>query len=341
MTPHVSGLGRQDAVWHNTALLLAENLRRDLAGEPLLNVTSQSRGVLTGRRMRVTDVRTVLLTAPGRAIPAWVAAESFLVEGEFRRSSALVVVDTDEGISGLGETVMGYFLPEVVRATGRLLPRRSWSTRAGARPAAAPSAASTSWPSAVLWWGRVGVGMSVLSGVEMALWDICGKQAGKPVHALLGGAAHSRLLAYASGGTAAWPAERCRHPGPAVHRRGLSGGEAGHRASRAGRDGVATGSVPPPYGTWYAATTRRADRGRARQVRGAARGVRARDRAGDRQPRGPGARALVAQDRARRSPRRSRSSTCCSTRSRCGTTTRRATRSCAAGPGSRSRAASA
>jgi D-3-phosphoglycerate dehydrogenase len=44
VTPHVSGLGGQDAIWHNTALLLAENLRRDLAGEPLLNVTSKAAG---------------------------------------------------------------------------------------------------------------------------------------------------------------------------------------------------------------------------------------------------------------------------------------------------------
>jgi phosphoglycerate dehydrogenase-like enzyme len=44
VTPHVSGLGGQDAIWHNTATLLAENLRRDLAGEPLLNVTSKAAG---------------------------------------------------------------------------------------------------------------------------------------------------------------------------------------------------------------------------------------------------------------------------------------------------------
>jgi phosphoglycerate dehydrogenase-like enzyme len=44
VTPHVSGLGGIDAVWHNTAVLLAENLRRDLVGEPLLNVTSKAAG---------------------------------------------------------------------------------------------------------------------------------------------------------------------------------------------------------------------------------------------------------------------------------------------------------
>jgi phosphoglycerate dehydrogenase-like enzyme len=44
VTPHVSGVGGLDAFWHATALLLADNLRRDLAGEPLLNVTSGTAG---------------------------------------------------------------------------------------------------------------------------------------------------------------------------------------------------------------------------------------------------------------------------------------------------------
>jgi phosphoglycerate dehydrogenase-like enzyme len=44
VTPHVSGLGGLDDFWHAAALLLAENLRRDLAGAPLLNVTSGAAG---------------------------------------------------------------------------------------------------------------------------------------------------------------------------------------------------------------------------------------------------------------------------------------------------------
>jgi galactonate dehydratase len=38
--------------------------------------------------------------------------------------------------------------------------------------------------------------LSVLSGVEMALWDIVGKALGKPVYALLGGKVHERLRSY-------------------------------------------------------------------------------------------------------------------------------------------------
>ena len=44
VAPHVSGMGDLDALWHQSALLLAEQLRRDLAGEPKLNLTSGSAG---------------------------------------------------------------------------------------------------------------------------------------------------------------------------------------------------------------------------------------------------------------------------------------------------------
>ena len=47
-------------------------------------------------------------------------------------------------------------------------------------------------------WGRYGVMMFAIGGVDIALWDIAGKAAGKPVHDLLGGAGHRSLPAYAS-----------------------------------------------------------------------------------------------------------------------------------------------
>ncbi|MFN8565938.1 MAG: enolase C-terminal domain-like protein, partial [Kouleothrix sp.] len=43
--------------------------------------------------------------------------------------------------------------------------------------------------------------MSAISGIDIALWDIAGKAANKPIHQLLGGACHERVLMYrASGG---------------------------------------------------------------------------------------------------------------------------------------------
>ena len=38
--------------------------------------------------------------------------------------------------------------------------------------------------------------VAILSGIEMACWDLVGKAVGKPVHALLGGRVHERLRSY-------------------------------------------------------------------------------------------------------------------------------------------------
>lgn len=44
ITPHVSAIGDRDELWHRTALLVAEQLRRDRAGLPLLNRVSAAAG---------------------------------------------------------------------------------------------------------------------------------------------------------------------------------------------------------------------------------------------------------------------------------------------------------
>jgi L-alanine-DL-glutamate epimerase-like enolase superfamily enzyme len=46
--------------------------------------------------------------------------------------------------------------------------------------------------------GRRGVVLHAMSAVEMALWDLCGKAVGKPVHALLGGSPREFVTPYAS-----------------------------------------------------------------------------------------------------------------------------------------------
>ena len=46
--------------------------------------------------------------------------------------------------------------------------------------------------------GRTGPAVFALSGLDIALWDIAGKRAGKPVYELLGGAKKMQLPAYAS-----------------------------------------------------------------------------------------------------------------------------------------------
>src|SRR5262245_17627510 len=49
-----------------------------------------------------------------------------------------------------------------------------------------------------IFFGRQGLAVQAMSGVEIALWDIFGKATGRPVYQLLGGGFRKRFRAYAS-----------------------------------------------------------------------------------------------------------------------------------------------
>lgn len=146
--------------------------------------------------MRITDVRTTLLTGPCTNDP-------FLREARGRRSAAFVEILTGGPHTGLGETYAGYFCPEAVPAIVDLFK----PVLVGQTVDDIPE----------LWrrmyrchnfWCRVGLGAAVLNGIEAALWDLKGKLLDRPVHALLGGARHDRLPAYATGGPSNYPQDR-------------------------------------------------------------------------------------------------------------------------------------
>lgn len=56
-------------------------------------------------------------------------------------------------------------------------------------------------------YGRAGIVLHAISGIEIALWDILGKSCGVPVWQLLGGATRERMPAYASMHKYATPAD--------------------------------------------------------------------------------------------------------------------------------------
>ena len=99
---------------------------------------------------------------------------------------------TDEGIEGVGEVYSATFAPHVIVKMIEDVFERHVE---GSDP----------FHIEKLWRNVYGRGytlrpdlslMGVLSGLEIALWDICGKSVGKPVYELLGGRVHEKLRTY-------------------------------------------------------------------------------------------------------------------------------------------------
>ena len=142
--------------------------------------------------MKITAVSCMLLSAP-YATPEDAERVIHLQTGY--RSAAFIKVETDEGLTGLGETYAGVYAPEAVAALvsqfeADLLDRD-------------PMDILAIWNRlrlASYYWGRMGISQSVLGGIEMALWDLNGKAFGVPVYELMGGKVHESLPVYASGG---------------------------------------------------------------------------------------------------------------------------------------------
>lgn len=107
------------------------------------------------------------------------------------RLTSLVKVSTDEGLTGLGSV---YSHPDLVRAIieGHLRP---------ALEGADPLNIQGIWTRCydlTRWYGRKGVALSALGGIDIALWDLKGKAEGKSVSELAG-TSRERVPAYASG----------------------------------------------------------------------------------------------------------------------------------------------
>jgi D-galactarolactone cycloisomerase len=105
----------------------------------------------------------------------------------------LVKVETDSGITGWGEAFC-YGCTDSVRAAlhGMIAPL------ALGRDAADIARLSRDLQQSLHLFGRYGITLFALSGLDIALWDIVGKAADMPLHRLLGGAGQSSLPAYAS-----------------------------------------------------------------------------------------------------------------------------------------------
>ena len=139
--------------------------------------------------MRITKVETIALTVPAKWI--W---------GSRPHSFTFIRVSTDTDLVGWGETLLGLYMPELVFPLvdhfGRVIIDQDPNEISGLRDSMFVKA---------MRWGHVGPAISVLGGIEIALWDILAQSMEQPLHALLGGRSHESLRCYASSGAPAYP----------------------------------------------------------------------------------------------------------------------------------------
>ena len=135
--------------------------------------------------MKITEVTPVLIS---RTLERPLGTS----RGDMRqRTACLVVVRTDEGITGLGEGV------GEPRSIATLLRERVGPSLIGEDPFDIERLWAQIYQGPV-YWERMGATLCALSAVDIALWDIKGKALGVPVYQLLGGCYRREIEAYAS-----------------------------------------------------------------------------------------------------------------------------------------------
>lgn len=145
--------------------------------------------------MQITDVKTIRLRA---TVPPEV---QFISRSGVRksRSTTLVQIETDEGITGYGSCSGNGELIELI--IGKVLKPLLIGMN--------PNYIDEIWEKAyirggVKEFGTRGIGVVALSGIDIALWDIVGRVRGLPIYQLLGGKCRDKVPVYA---TALYPEE--------------------------------------------------------------------------------------------------------------------------------------
>ena len=123
--------------------------------------------------MKVTDLRTVVVGNP------W-------------KNWLFVVLETDEGLTGLGEGTLGLSTQPVLGALAEL--KRFVVGQDPLRIGALWDAMARGW-----YLPTDAVHVTAMSAVEIACWDLLGQSLGVPLHRLLGGAARDQVPVYANG----------------------------------------------------------------------------------------------------------------------------------------------
>ena len=140
--------------------------------------------------MRITRVEAIPLAIPfdhGGAPPAWGGRD-------WRRLDIVVVrVETAAGLVGYGEAFAYGCRRAVAAAVDHMV-----APLAVGHDAADIAGLARRLQHELHLFGRYGITLFAISGLDIALWDLAGKAAGQPLHRLLGGAGRAAVPCYAS-----------------------------------------------------------------------------------------------------------------------------------------------
>ena len=139
--------------------------------------------------MKITDVEAIVLRQE--------VVNDGIADGS--QDDLIVRISTDEGITGIGEVDSS---PELVRALVQAPSSHAVATSLrDALIGEDPLDVERLWQRmyrGLIYFGRRGIAIHAISGLDIALWDIKGKALGKPVCELLGTPVRDRVRAYAS-----------------------------------------------------------------------------------------------------------------------------------------------
>ena len=140
-------------------------------------------------RLRITEIECHVLLAPDFDPGMTSSAQDSLI----------VVIHTDGGVSGFGESDANpWMMKSCIEAPGTHTMGLSIRDMLMGQD---PFKIGEIWEKLYLGTamnGRRGIVIHAMGAIEMALWDLCGKAIGLPIHALLGGATRDRITPYAS-----------------------------------------------------------------------------------------------------------------------------------------------
>jgi L-alanine-DL-glutamate epimerase-like enolase superfamily enzyme len=139
--------------------------------------------------MRIAEIECHIVVDPGLREDATSSAQDDLV----------VIIRTDEGIFGVGETDTGPWLARsAIEAPGSHSMAKAMSDILIGRDPLDTSAIWETLYTSTAMSGRRGPVICAMGAIDMALWDIKGKALGLPVYKLLGGAVKESIVPYAS-----------------------------------------------------------------------------------------------------------------------------------------------